>query len=354
MKRPAAYRSAVAAGAVIFMTLSACGSAAETDAEPGAADTAAKTVTLITHDSFAISPEVLDAFQSESGIELRILAQGDAGEVLSQAIVTSGNPLGDVLFGIDNTLATKALGADILDPYVSSVATGGADRFAIDDRLTAIDFGDVCVNVDHEFYAEAGTPEPQTFEDLAKPEYRDQLVAPDAGTSSPGLAFLFGTIAHFGEDGYLDYWQQLKANGVKITGGWTEAYTVDFSGAAESGDRPLVVSYASSPPSEVHDGVARTGALLDTCFRQVEYAGVLAGAANPDGAKKVIDFLLSDAFQSDIPGQMYMYPVDRDTALPEDWQQYAPVAENPAELDPALIDANRQSWLDAWADLVQS
>lgn len=315
-----------------------------------------QTVTLITHDSFAVDPDVLANFEKASGITVTILAQGDAGEMLSKLIVTKGNPLGDAVFGIDNTFATKALNAGILAPYASPLASKGSDTYAIDDenRLTAIDFGDVCVNIDHAYFKEHGLAEPQTFEDLAKPEYQDLLVAEDAATSSPGLAFLFGTIAHFGADRWQAYWKSLVDNGIKITSGWTDAYNVDFSGSEGHGDRPLVVSYASSPPSEVPDGAteAPTGALLDTCFRQVEYAGVLEGAKNADAAGQVIDFLLSADFQAGLPGQMWMYPVDTSVPLPDDWATYAPVAKDPATLDPAAIDANRQQWIDDFTDIV--
>jgi len=370
----------VAVGGVILLAAVACGSptasgsdgtagstadgapSSAADGAPssdsgGAVTSAPSKVTLVTHDSFAVDPGVLAAFEKQSGISVTVLAQGDAGEMLSKAIVTKSNPLGDAIFGIDNTFATKALEAGILQPYSSPLASNGSDKYAIDgeNRLTPIDYGDVCVNVDHKYFAEHGIAEPTTYEDLAKPEYKDMLVTEDAATSSPGLAFLLGTIAHFGADGWQAYWKSLVTNGVKVAGGWTDAYTVDFSGSSGHGDRPLVVSYASSPPSEVPAGAteAPTGALLDTCFRQVEYAGVLAGAKNPAGAEKVIDFLLSDAFQAQIPAQMYMYPVDTNVTLPSDWAAFAPVATHPETVPLADIDAHRQQWIDKFTDIVR-
>ncbi len=315
------------------------------------------TVTLITHDSFNVDKDVLSAFEDSSGITVNILAQGDAGAMLSKLILTKENPLGDVVFGIDNTFASKALDAGIVQPYTSPLASKGSSTYAIgdDNRLTAVDFGDVCVNVDHEYFTKHDLAEPRTLEDLAKPEYRDMFVTEDAATSSPGLAFLLATIAHFGPDGWKDYWKSLKDNGVKIDAGWTDAYTVDFSGSSGKGDRPLVTSYASSPPSEVPDGAteAPTGALLDTCFRQVEYAGVLTGTEHADAAEKVIDFLLSPEFQQQIPDQMWMYPVDQSVTLPSDWATFAPVAKDPASVAPADIEANREQWISAWSDIVQ-
>ena len=313
-------------------------------------------VTLVTHDSFVIDDAMLADFEASSGLKVTVLAQGDAGAMVNQLVLTAGNPLGDAVFGIDNTFASRALDAGILAPYTSPAASNGAAAVgAGDDRVTAVDYGDVCVNVDHSSFATNALAEPVTFEDLAKPEYQDLLVVESPATSSPGLAFLLGTVAHFGQDGWQAYWTQLKDNGVKVTGGWTDAYTVDFSGSSGQGARPLVVSYASSPPAEVPAGAttAPTGALLDTCFRQVEYAGVLQDAKNPAGAQQVIDFLLSPEFQASVADGMYVYPVDSAAPLPATWQQFAPVATAPAELDPAVIAANREAWIASWSDLLE-
>jgi thiamine transport system substrate-binding protein len=357
----------LAALAVAALLLAACGSSgagssgagtasAGTTSGAAAGSAGAGEVTLITHDSFVVDDALLADFEKSSGLQVTVLAQGDAGAMVNQLLLTASNPLGDVVFGIDNTFASRALAAGILAPYTSPAATDGSDQFTIgDDRLTAVDYGDVCVNIDHAYFAAKGLAEPATFEDLARPEYKDLLVVESPATSSPGLAFLLGTVAHFGADGWQQYWTELKDNGVKVTGGWTDAYTVDFSGSSGQGARPLVVSYASSPPSEVPDGAtaAPTGALLDTCFRQVEYAGVLQGAKNPAGAQQVIDFLLSGQFQASVPDSMYVYPVDGAAPLPAAWQQYAPVAPSPATLDPATIAANRDAWISGWSDLLE-
>lgn len=316
-------------------------------------------VTLLAYDSFAVDPDVLASFEERSGLTVNILTQGSGGELVSKILLTQSNPLGDVAFGIGAAYASRLLGSGALVDYTSPLAGRGADRYAMagSAELTAVDYGDVCINVDHDYFEIHDLPEPVTFEDLADPTYANMLVVPDAATSTPGLAFLFATIAHYGPDGWVDYWRALRDNGVKVVSGWTEAYTVDFSGSSGHGDRPLVVSYASSPPSEVTDdghGVlhARTGALLDTCYRQVEYAGILSGAANPAGAEALVDFLLSEDFQAQLPEQMWVYPVDTDVDLPDTWQQFAPVADDPAILDPADIDTHREQWIADWSDLM--
>lgn len=353
-------RAAVVVAVAISMTLSACAGTSEgSAADPGDGGSAATDggeITLLTHDSFAVDPQLLEDFKAETGWEVTVLAQGDAGSMVSTLALTKENPLGDAVFGIDSTFATRAIDAGVLAPYRSETAPDGIDDYAIGDEnlLTAIDFGDVCLNIDLAYFNANGIDAPEMFDDLTDPTYRDMLVVTDPATSSPGLAFLLATVAAYGEDGWQDYWVALRDNGAKAVSGWTEAYTVDFSGSSGAGDRPIVLSYASSPPSEVDaDGTPRTAALLDTCYRQVEYAGVLAGAENPEGAGELIDFMLSQAFQEQIPTQMWMYPVDGAVPLPADWAEFAPVATDPASVDPALIDAQRAEWIADWSEIMQ-
>ncbi|GEN81180.1 thiamine ABC transporter substrate-binding protein [Actinotalea fermentans] len=329
------------------------GDAGDDGADDGAASgDGGGTVVLVTHDSFALPDELVAAFEEETGYTLETRAPGDGGALVNQLILTKDAPLGDAVYGIDTTFATRAIAEGVLEPYQAADAV--AD-YAVDDTgsLTAVDMGDVCINVDHEWFAERGIAEPATLEDLTDPAYRDLLVVTNPATSSPGLAFLLATVGAFGEDGWLDYWTALRDNGLKVASGWSDAYYVDFSGPSSEGDRPLVLSYASSPPYEVPEGAtdAPTGALLDTCFRQVEYAGVLAGAANPEGARAVVDWLLSPEVQAAIPENMYMYPVT-DVELPASWAQFAPLATEPFHVEPDAISANRDAWIEQWTDAV--
>jgi thiamine transport system substrate-binding protein len=334
---------------ILVVGVSACATP-----EQGAAET--EKIVLVTHDSFALSDGTLDAFTEQTGIEVEVQAAGDAGELVNKLVLTKDSPLGDVVFGIDNTFASRAVDKGVLADYASKDLTDAEQQYLLPagsglEQLTPIDNGDVCVNVDHEWFAEAGIPEPVTLDDLAEPAYRDLFVVPAANSSSPGLAFLLATIAAFGEGGWQDYWQTLVDNGVKIDAGWSDAYYVDFSGPSSEGDRPLVVSYASSPPFEVQEGdtEAPTGALLDTCFRQTEYAGVIAGTENEEAAQQLVDFLFSVEVQNDIPESMYVFPVNAKATLPEGWSEYAAIAEDPFVVSPDEIDAGREAWLTEWA-----
>jgi len=304
-------------------------------------------VTLVTHDSFVVRKELLDEFQKTSGIKVELRKTGDAGALTNQLVLTKANPIGDLAFGVDSTFASRALQEGVFQPYQSPDATKGPQRYQVDDtsRLTAVDVGDVCVNVHTSGLK--GAPEPKTFEDLADPKYKDMFVVESPATSSPGLAFLFATVKHFGTDGWGDYWTKLKANGVKVVSGWEEAYNQEFSGAGK-GTRPVVVSYASSPAV-----APDTKALLDTCYRQVEYAGVLTGAKHVDQAKKVLDFLISQQFQAEVPDQMYVYPAREGVALPEAWQKAAPLPADSAALPADQVQRDRESLVLKWRSLVQ-
>lgn len=336
--------------AVAALALAGCAPAADSDAP--------QPLVLVTHDSFSLSDGILQQFTDETGIQVQVQSSGDAGQVVNTLVLTKDSPLGDVVFGIDNTFASRAISAGVLEDYVSPDLTDAETPFLLPagqggEQLTPIDSGDVCVNVDHEWFAQAGIPEPETLEDLTSPQYRDLLVVEAANSSSPGLAFLLATIAAFGEDGWQQYWTDLMANGTKVVAGWTDAYYVEFSGPSSEGDRPLVVSYASSPPFEAADDAtqAPTGALLETCFRQTEYAGVIAGTAQPEAARQLVDFLFSTTVQNDIPESMYVYPVNSKATLPESFVKFAAIPTDPFVVDPADIDANRETWLTEWAEI---
>jgi len=326
----------------------------------GGGDEKPTSVVLVTHDSFVVSDDVKEAFERESGLRLRVLQSGDAGEMLSKALLTAGNPQGDVLFGVDNNLLSRALDGDLLDAYESPALEGVDEQYVLDpeQRVTPIDHGEVCLNYDKTWFAERQIPPPKSLEDLVQSQYEDLLVVENPATSTPGLAFLLATVAHFGEDGWEKYWRSLRANGVLVVDGWEEAYSARFSGAAgSSGNRPIVVSYASSPPAEVifrtpKPADAPTAVLEDSCFRQVEFAGVLRGARNEDGARKLVDFMLSERFQEDIPLSMFVFPVNPAADLPPEFARFAVIPKSPLELSPEEIGANRDRWVREWTSIV--
>jgi thiamine transport system substrate-binding protein len=339
-------------GAVLLLGATGC-----SDKDDGG-DTV--TLRLLTHDSFAVSDDVLAAFTDDTGIEVELVQGGDAGTVVNQAILTKGNPQGDVLFGIDSTFLTRALDEDLFVPYEAADLDQVDGAFQLDPqhRVTPIDYGDVCLNYDRAYFADAGLPVPDSLDDLVDPIYRDLLVVENPATSSPGLAFLLATIGAFGEGGWEAWWSDLRANGVQVADGWEDAYYGQFSGGATSeGTRPLVVSYASSPPAEVIYAdppitEAPTGVVTAGCYRQVEGAGILVGTEHEAEARRLIDFLLSERFQADVPLSMFVYPVRGGVALPAEFVDHAVAPGAVSVLDAADIEANREAWIDTWTDLV--
>jgi thiamine transport system substrate-binding protein len=341
----------------VLLAASACSAIGGDDDDPGkglASGQVSKRVVLVTHESFVLPKELQKKFEQESGYELETRASGDGGALTNKLVLTKENPLGDAAFGVDNTFASRALDEGVFAPYAAKLPEG-ADQFLLDgddgQALTPIDKASVCVNVDDTWFADKGVAPPKTLDDLTKPAYRDLFVTSGAATSSPGMAFLLATVAKYGDD-WPDYWTDLMDNGTLLTDGWSDAYQVDFTQGGGKGDRPIVLSYDSSPAFTIgDDGKSTTSALLDTCFRQVEYAGVLEGAENPDGAKALVDFLLSPEVQAALPDAMYVFPVDSAVKLPEAWAEFAKQPTDPWQVDPADIAANRDDWLREWSDI---
>ncbi|GAP09346.1 ABC transporter periplasmic binding protein, thiB subfamily [Bellilinea caldifistulae] len=316
---------------------------------------------VLTHDSFAASEEVIRAFEQENNVKLTFLPSGDTGSALNQAILTKNAPLADVFYGVDNTFLSRALKEEIFEPYNSPLLAQIEDAFKLDpqNRALPVDYGDVCINYDKAYFAEKNLPLPQSLADLTKPEYKGLLVVENPATSSPGLAFLMATIAAFGEDGYLDFWRQLKANGVVVVNDWETAYYTNFSASSGRGPQPMVVSYGSSPPAEVIFAEqpleeAPTASLVgeNMCFRQIEFVGILKGTQQRALAEKFVDFMLDVRFQEDLPLQMFVFPVNRNAQLPEEFVRYAQIPAKPATLDPALIAEKREAWIEAWTQVV--
>jgi thiamine transport system substrate-binding protein len=341
----------IAVGALISTTLTACGDDDDADA-----------VTLVAYDSFPTEGtplnDALAEFTADTGIAVELLIAGDTGSMLSKAALTAGNPEGDVMWGVDNTYLSRAIEAGVFEPYESAALESiPADFRSLvpDFEATPVDYGDVCVNYDIGWFAERQLDPPTSFDDLLEPEYAGLLVVENPATSSPGLAFLMATIATYG-DGWRDYWTSLAANDVEVTDGWTEAYNERFSWTG-GGPRPLVVSYASSPPAEVifadppRDD-APTAVMTSTCFRQIEFAGVLDGTDAPEEARELVDFLASERFQRELPLTMFVYPADASVELPPEFVEFASVPEAPLTLDPAEIDAKRSTWIDEWTGIV--
>lgn len=354
-----APRGRVGLGCVLVLALATSGCSLLGEGGEEAAEERPNDVVLVTHESFVLPDELKATFEQRSGFALTIRAAGDAGSLTNKLVLTQGSPTGDVAYGVDNTFASRALDADVFAPYVGDLPIG-ADSYRLrtsggepEVRLAPVDQANVCINVDTTWFARKRLDPPSTLADLTDPAYRDLLVLPGAATSSTGLAFLLATIAEYGA-GWEDYWVDLMANGTKLTAGWSDAYYVDFTQGGEDGKRPIVLSYDSSPAFTINEDdpeTSRTEALLDTCFQQVEYAGILSGATNPEGGNQLVTFLLSAEVQAALPESMYVFPVRSDVELPADWARFALQPTEPFRVDPAVITAQRDEWLQRWNEI---
>ena len=345
---------ALLTAASLALTAAACSSDSDSSTETP------ESLTLVAYDSFSIEPSAFDTFTADTGIDVEIVTAGDAGTMLSKAELTAGNPEGDVMWGVDNTLLARAVGSGVFEPYESSdldALSPVSTALVPGHELTPVDEGDVCVNYDIVWYDDQGIAPPESLADLADPVYADQLVVENAATSSVGLAFLLATVAEYGADGWQQYWTDLRANGITVVDGWDQAYYEQFSGSSGKGPSPLVVSYGSSPPAEVIYGdprpaTAPTAVIESTCFHQVEFAGVLAGTEHPDAAGQLVDFLISKEFQEVLPLTLFVYPARTDAAVPAEFTEFSVRPADPLSLPSDDIEANAQDWVSEWTDLV--
>lgn len=323
-----------------------------------------KSLTIITHDSFSVSKELVAQFETENDVQLLFIQGGDTGSALNRLILTSVNsqtPEADVFYGLDNTFLSRALEQNLFEPYQAPMLESIPAEFKLDAEFNVvpIDYGDVCINYDKAWFAEKDLPLPSSLQDLTKPEYSGLLIVENPATSSPGLAFMFATIAEFGENNWLDWWQAMRENQVVVVSDWETAYYTNFSGSSGKGPQPMVVSYASSPAAELIYAETEltespTASLIapGMCWRQIEFAGILKNSPNRDLAEKFIDFLLSKPFQEDLPMQMFVFPVLPEANLPEDFVKASQIPETTGVLDSALIAKNRDNWVNNWTETV--
>lgn len=348
----------IQAAIIILLLLTAC-----TPQTPAATPTSAapRTLTVMTHDSFAISEEALQTFEEQNQVKVQFLKAGDTGTSLNKAILSKDNPLADVLYGVDNSFLSRALTEGIFQAYASPLLSVIPDEFKLDpgNYVSPVDYGDVCLNYDKAYFTQINLAPPQSLDDLLKSEYKSLLVVENPATSSPGLAFLLTTVAVYGEDGYIDYWKGLVDNDVQVVNDWELAYYTEFSGSSGKGPRPIVISYDSSPAYEVFYAETEvseppTAAVVadNTCFRQIEFVGILKGAQNPDLAQKWVDFMLSQQFQQELPTQMFVFPVNPHAQLEDVLGNYLILPNKTAFIDPKDIAAKRHVWLEAWTEAV--
>ena len=315
----------------------------------------AQELRVLVHGSFSLPKPLLAKFETDAGVKLSVIKGGDAGEMLNKLILTRAQPIADVVFGIDNALVVKAQAAEVLDAY-SGPAAQRASVVPLAAGVVPVDYGFVTLNYDRAWFAKSGLALPRSLEDLTQPAYRNLLAVQNPATSSPGQAFLLSTIAGLGEQAAFDWWARMRANGVKVTKGWSEAYYTEFT--RNGGTRPLVVSYASSPAAEVFYSKEKiteppTGSLSlkGGVFRQVEGVALVRGGQQRDAANRFIEFMRSAPVQEALQTSMWMYAAEPRTARHEVMRH----AVEPASFDNPTTDqiaARGADWVNRWTGVV--
>ncbi|MDV3103403.1 thiamine ABC transporter substrate-binding protein [Thermococcus waiotapuensis] len=312
-----------------------------------------ETLVVYSYDSFEyIARAAFPKFEEKYGVKVKLITVGDAGQLLNRLILEKDNPQADVVIGIDNSLAAKAIKAGILDPYkpenIDLVPEWLIEKLDPTYHLIPYDYGYIAIN----YRLDRVSEPPKSFEDLTRPEWKGKLVIEDPRTSSPGAAFLLWTIAVYGDDGYLDYWEKLRENGVVITEGWSDAWYGKFMQEGY----PLVLSYSTSPAATVYyenNTNVRAVAFGEGNYLQVEGAGIVKGTKKKALAQKFIEWLLTEDFQGEVPTNQWMYPVNPAIKLPDVYRYAVPLEEiRPVSLDPEYVRENFDRWIREWVQLM--
>ncbi len=320
---------------------------------------AQETLTVLTYDSFAVSADLVEAFEAENNVKLQFIEAGAGGEVIARAVLTKDEPIADVIIGFDFSQFGKVFSNDILEAYASPELENIPESYRLDpeNRALPFNFGEICINYDKKYFADHDLAVPSSLDDLIEPEYKGLLVTQDPGASNTGIGFLIATIEKYGEDGFVDYWNKLIENGLVIGSSWSSTYYTNFSGASSTGEQPMVVSYTTSPAAEFiysETGDAPTDSLTadGMCYRSIEFCGILKNSKNTALAEKFIDTFLGKTWQEDLPMQMFVYPVNEQAELPEEFELYGKPAENPVMPDPELVSEKRDEWVRIWSEEV--
>lgn len=317
---------------------------------------------VLVYDSYAVSEELVLRFEAANDVKLQFIEAGDGTELLNRAILTAEAPIADVIVGINSVLVNRALVNNLLESYESPYLSEIDAIYQTDPENRALPFnhGAVCINYDTEFFSTHELKVPTTLEELVDPVYSGMLAIENPISSTPGLAFMLMTIDVLGEDGYLFFWEDLLENGAEIVPDWSTAYYTNFTAGGGGGYQPMVVSYDASPAAvpfyaEEPMDEAPTASILadDMCIEMIEYAGILKGSDQVELAQKFIDALLSAEWQSDLPAQMFVYPVNGTATIPELFETFAPQPVNPVRMDPAIVAVNYEKWLQAWAESIR-
>ncbi len=305
---------------------------------------------IYAYDSFISEwgpgPKVFPLFEEKTGIKTEIVSPGDAGQVLSRLILEKEKPEADIVIGIDNNMAEKAISAGILEKYTSGALSKIDDKLVFDKsgHITPYDYGFFSIIYDSE---KISVP-PSSLDDLLDKSYSKSIILMDPRTSGPGLGFLLWTVKAYGDD-FIEYWKKLSPNILTITEGWDSGY-----GLFVNGEAPMVLSYTTSPAYHLeyeNSEKYKAAVFKNGNYMHIEGAAIVKGSKKRKEAEKFIDFILSDDFQKELPLTNWMFPV-RDIPLPDSYR-VALKPETYLLFDSGKAAENIDSWIKEWLTAVR-
>lgn len=305
---------------------------------------------IYTYDSFPETLEtmIVEHFEGEYGVTPTLERFQDTGGLYNELWLERDDPRVDVVIGLDNTYVGRALDVELFEAYRPEGADALRETVIVDPefRLTPFDWGHIVLNYDSEQLPDP----PSSWEELLDPRLRESIVLMNPATSSPGRNFLLLTIAVHGEDGYLEYWEQLKPNILTITSGWSDGY-----GLYTQGEASIVLSYETSPAYHIaYEDTDRYRNLIidDQGYAQIEVAGITNGSENVVNARRLMDFLLTEDFQAEVPLSQFMYPARESVVLPDAFEQVEKAGET-VFITVERVDENYERWLEDWQEVMR-
>ena len=335
---------------------------------------------IITYDVLALTDDMIQQFENESGLSVTLVKLDDAGSILDYLIQNEGTENIDLAIGLDNTYLQTAINRGVLTEHQANILSASSSQNTPISEAALLpysgslavpfDMGYVCLNYDTSIVDGENMTVPTNLWNLTEEEWRGKVAIPSPISSSPGRAFMLATLDYFSysedsSDSFKQWWSAMEENDVIVTSGWTEAYETHYTGGYGEwtegyiGDAHITVSYCHSPGVEswYNENWTKSASLdlPQSSFFQVEYATAVTGG-NVEAASEFIDYLLSEQVNSQMPEQNLMYSVLEGEDLPtaNGYRYHSTVPSEPAEISMQEIAENMESWLQQWNSAMTS
>ncbi|WP_099867366.1 thiamine ABC transporter substrate binding subunit [Pararhizobium haloflavum] len=322
----------------IFLSTAAFALPAETLAQD-------RTLTVYTYESFTAEwgpgPIVKEAFESQCDCRLEWVAVADGVALLNRLLLEGDQAKAGVVLGLDTNLVVDAKQTGLFTPHEIDTTAVDVPGNWSDDTFVPYDYGHFAVVYD----TEAIENPPTSLKELVEGDPDEKIAIQDPRSSTPGLGLLLWMKSVYGEDA-VDAWADLKDRVLTVAPGWSEAY-----GLFTDGEVPMVLSYTTSPAYHMiaEDTDRYQAAAFDEGhYLQIEVAGILKNAPDPELARDFLRFMITEDFQDAIPTSNWMMPAGPvSQALPDAFAGLV-TPEETLLFTPEEVAQNRRAWVDEW------